>query len=92
MVSKERATLLWEEWVMGLDPARFMDWAQTWALNTGAWWTTPRKAVRWYLDRLDNIFGPGSSEQAPEDLEEALVQHIKDKLGVEEDSPWQVTA
>ncbi len=92
MVSKERAALLWEQWVMGLSPALFMERAQDLALNLGAWWTTPRKAVQWYLDHLDDIFGPGSSDQAPEDLEDALVQHIKDELGVDDDSPWHVAA
>jgi hypothetical protein len=32
-----------------------------------------------------------SSDQAPEDLEKAPVQHIKEKKGVQEDSLWLVT-
>jgi hypothetical protein len=92
MVSEDRAALLWEQWVGWFNPTQFMDRAQYWALLEGGWWTTARKAVRAYMERLDTIFGPGTSDHAPEDLEEALVQHIRESLGVEEDAPWYVAA
>jgi hypothetical protein len=92
MESKEDAALLWKQWVGWFTPTQFMDRAHHWALLEGGWWTTARKAVRAYMERLDAIFGPGTSDRAPKDLEEVLVRYITVTLGIEEDAPWCVAA
>jgi hypothetical protein len=92
MVSEERAGLLWIAWVGWLEPRQFMERAQRWELEKGAWWTTVHKAVDDYLERLDKMFGPGTRDHAPEDLEEAMVQFISSTLDIEPNTPWYVAA
>lgn len=43
--------------------------------------TSPAQAVSEYIDRLDETFEPGTAENAPEMLENVLLQGIAHRLG-----------
>lgn len=69
-MSVERDQALWDRYVGSQGPLEFME------LSGGM---NIEEAVEDYLIHLDDMFGPGTADNAPEDLGERLAAYLRDE-------------
>ena len=66
---------MWDEYVGSQGPREFMDFSPG---------MTAEEAVEKYLTHLDEMFGPGTADEAPEGLADALERYIEHEIADDE--------
>lgn len=70
-MNMEYASKMWDQYVGQQGAREFMELSPS---------KDVRRAVYEYLTHLDTMFGAGTSENAPNDLDEALVAYIENEM------------
>lgn len=70
-MNMEYASKMWDQYVGQQGAREFMELSPS---------KDVRRAVNEYITQLDAMFGQGTSEEAPDDLDEALVAYIENEI------------